>query len=112
LEEVFVFNSYTSKITEEVKEHRFSMGKGYPHCKSQKVSRNRKYNDKQRYICKSCRKTFINFTNSATYKSNKTLDKWLEYAKFMLNGYSIRKSAELVDINIATSFFWRHKILN
>jgi len=30
----------------------------------------------------------------------------------MLNGYSIRKSAEIVEINIATSFYWRHKILN
>lgn len=30
----------------------------------------------------------------------------------MLNGYSIRKSAEIVKINIATSFYWRHKILN
>ena len=30
----------------------------------------------------------------------------------MLNGYSIRKYAKIVEINIATSFFWRHKILN
>ena len=30
----------------------------------------------------------------------------------MLNGYSIRKCAEIVEINIATSFFWRHKLLN
>jgi hypothetical protein len=30
----------------------------------------------------------------------------------MLNGYSIRKSAKLVEINIATSLYWRHKILN
>lgn len=30
----------------------------------------------------------------------------------MLNGYSIKESAEIVEINIATSFFWRHKILN
>lgn len=30
----------------------------------------------------------------------------------MLNGYSIRKSTEEVKINIATSFYWRHKILN
>lgn len=30
----------------------------------------------------------------------------------MINGYSIRKSAKIVGINIATSFFWRHKILN
>ncbi len=27
-------------------------------------------------------------------------------------GLSIRKSAKVVDINIATSFFWRHKILD
>jgi len=30
----------------------------------------------------------------------------------MIVGYSIRKSAEIVEINIATSFFWRHKILD
>lgn len=30
----------------------------------------------------------------------------------MINGYSIRKSAKIVEINIATSFFWIHKILN
>lgn len=30
----------------------------------------------------------------------------------MVNGYSIRKSAKLVEINIATSFFWRYKILD
>lgn len=30
----------------------------------------------------------------------------------MINGYAIRKSAEIVEINIATSFFWRHKILD
>lgn len=112
LEEFLVFNSYTSKITEEVKEFRFSMRKVCPHCKSDKVSRNGKYNNKQRYICKSCRKTFTDFTNSATYKSKKTLDKWLKYAKCMLKGYSIRKSVKIVEINIATSFFWRHKILD
>lgn len=30
----------------------------------------------------------------------------------MVNGYSLRKSAKVVEINIATSFFWRHKILD
>ncbi len=28
----------------------------------------------------------------------------------MLNGYFISKSAEIVGINIATSFFWRYRI--
>lgn len=30
----------------------------------------------------------------------------------MIAGYSIRKSAKIVEINVATSFFWRHKILD
>lgn len=30
----------------------------------------------------------------------------------MILGLSIRKSAKIVGINIATSFFWRHKILD
>lgn len=112
LEEALVLNSYASKVPEEVKEHRFSKGKVCPHCKSDKVSRNGKYNNKQRYICKDCNKTFTDFTNSATYNSKKTLDMWLKYAKCMIEGYSIRKSAKIVCINIATSFFWRHKILD
>lgn len=76
-----------------------------PFCDSETILRNGKYNGKQRYICKSCKKTFTDFTNSAIYKSKKTLDKWLKYAKCMVNGYSIRKSAKIVEINIATSFF-------
>ena len=30
----------------------------------------------------------------------------------MLNGYSIRRYEEELEISIATSFFWRHKIFN
>ncbi len=98
--------------TQEVKEFRFAKGKICPHCSAETVSRNGKYKGKQRYICKSCNKTFTDFTNSATYKSKKTLDNWLKYAKCMIAGFSIRKSATIVEINIATSFFWRHKILD
>ena len=112
IEENIVLGSQITEITNDVKELRFSKGKVCPHCNSEYISRNGKYNNKQRYICKNCGKTFTDFTNSATYNSKKPIDKWLKYAKCMLNGYSIRKCAEIVEINIATSFFWRHKILN
>ena len=112
IEENIMLGSQITEITNEVKEMRFSKGKVCPHCNCEDISRNGKYNDKQRYICKDCGKTFTDFTNSATYKSKKPLDKWMKYAKCMLSGYSIRKCAEIVEINIATSFFWRHKILN
>lgn len=100
------------QVCEEVKEFRFSKGKVCSHCNSELISRNGKYNGNQRYICKDCRKTFSDFTNSATYRNKKSLDKWLKYDKSMIMGLSIRKSAKNVGINIATSFFWRHKILD
>ena len=105
LEEILVLGSQVSQVEQEVKEFRFSKGKVCPICGSETISRNGKYNGKQRYICKSCKKSFTDFTNSATYKSKKTLDKWLKYAKCMVNDYSIRKSAKFIEVNIATSFF-------
>ena len=77
LEEILVLGSQTSQVEQEVKEFRFSKGKVCPLCDSETISRNEKYNGKQRYICKSCKKTFTDFTNSATYKSKKILDKCL-----------------------------------
>ncbi len=52
LEEVFMLGSFATEVTNEVKENRFSRGKVCPHCGHDEVSRNGKYNGKQRYICK------------------------------------------------------------
>ncbi len=112
LEEYLVLGSQVAQVTKEVKEMRFSKGRVCCYCEGTNVVRNGKRNGVQRYLCRNCNHSFSDLTNSATYRSKKTLDKWLRYAKCMLNGYSIRKSAEEVEISIATSFFWRHKILN
>lgn len=112
LEEYLVLGSQVAQVTKEVKEMRFSKGRVCCHCNGTDVVRNGKRNGVQRYLCRNCKKSFSDLTNSATYRSKMGLDKWLKYAKCMLNGYSIRKSAEEVEINIATSFYWRHKILN
>jgi len=108
LEEVIVLGSFAT----EVKENRFSKGKVCPHCGHEEVSRNGKFNSKQRYICKSCRKTFTDFTRSPRYNSKKDIKKWILYSKCMINGYSIRKCAEIVGISVPTSFYWRHKFLD
>ena len=112
LEEVVILGSFATEITNEVKENRFSKGKVCPHCGHDEVSRNGKFNQKQRYICKSCRKTFTDFTLSPHYNSKKDIKKWILYAKCLVNGYSIRKCAKIVEISIPTSFYWRHKILD
>lgn len=112
LEEYLVLGSQVAQLTKEVKEMRFSKVRVCCHCNGTDVVRNGKRNGVQRYLCRNCHRSFSDLTYSATYRSKKTLDKWLRYAKCMLSGYSIRKSAEEVEINIATSFYWRHKILN
>lgn len=109
--EILTISSYSNNLTQEVRESRFSKGKICPHCTSEIVVRNGKYKGKQRYICKTCKKTFSDFTYSPVAHSKKPMDKWLAYAKCMIMGYSVRKSADAVDINSATAFFWRHKIL-
>lgn len=30
----------------------------------------------------------------------------------MINGYSIRKCADIMEISVPTSFYWRHKFLD
>jgi hypothetical protein len=52
------------------------------------------------------------FSLSALANSKLPLTKWLEYAKCILLGYSIRKSASIVSVGVKTSFFMRHKILD
>lgn len=66
----------------------------------------------QRYQCKMCSKTFSDVTNTPFYRSKKPLAYWLVYAKLMLSGMTIRQSAKMTKINVATAFYWRHKILD
>ena len=60
----------------------------------------------------SVQKTFNDFSKSPISSSKKGLDKWLLYAQCMVNGNTIRQCAEIVEINIVTAFFWRHKIID
>jgi transposase-like protein len=112
LEEVIVLGSFATEVTNEVKENRFSKGKVCPCCGKDTISRYGKFNGKQRYICKSCEKTFSDFTRSPRYNSKKDINKWILYSKCMINGFSIRKCAEIVEISVPTSFCWRHKFLD
>lgn len=112
LEERKFTRGYVSDVTNEVKENRFSKGKCCPYCESDSVCRNGKYSGKQRYICKSCRKTFTDFTYSPSYNSKKPLEQWITYAKCMIAGYTLQRCAQETGISLATSFYWRHKILD
>jgi transposase-like protein len=65
----------------------------------------------QKYICSSCKETATETTGMVSYCSKKTFSIWKEVVNNLIDGLSIRRIASKLDINKATSFSMRHKIL-
>ena len=112
--------SVNEPIFKEISECKNKDGYTCIHCGSKRIIRFGHYVvkiglkdvERQRYRCKDCRKTFTDVTPTPLYRSHKT-DKWLDFFKCMLEGYSLRKSTELIgDIHYVPLFYWRHKVLS
>ena len=118
LKNVLMSNGITNSVNEEISESRFNRGKCCPFCNHDKISKYGKYHSKngvkRRYKCHNleCRKTFNDFSKSPVLNSKKGIDKWLLYSQCMINGNTIRQCVEIVELNIAIAFFWRHKIID
>ena len=97
---------------QDCREARFSKGKICPHCESHNICKYGTSSGKQRYKCKSCRRTFTDFSKSVISESKLPLKYWLEYAKCMILGFSIRRAAEHIEVCVKTSFYMRHRILD
>lgn len=100
-----------SQLVSEVRETRFSEGLACIHCGSMSVKRNGKYRSRQRYLCKDCGKSFNDMTGSPL-SGTKYPHKWIKYFEMMVEGYTLPKISEALEIHISTAFYWRHKILN
>jgi transposase-like protein/IS1 family transposase len=107
-------------INKEITERKNEKGFVCPHCKNTHVVRFGKYItrpgireiERQRYKCKNCDKTFTDFTNTPLNRTHFP-NKWIAFIECMVEGYSLRKSAELIgDISYVTLFYWRHKLLS
>jgi transposase-like protein len=81
-----------------------------PHCHSQCIKRNGKINNRQRYFCKACSKSFMSTFNTPFYRLRNP-EKWLNYFACMLNSLTVRRSAASCEITKNTAFLWRHKFL-
>jgi len=64
----------------------------------------------QRYKCQECNKTF-NALSKTPLARLRHKERWSDYAKSLLESYSIEKSAEHCTVAISTSFRWRHRML-
>ena len=83
-----------------------------PICGGNKYIKHGLYKGIQRYKCKECSKTFSNATNSLWSYSKKDLTKWIEFTELMLENKTLRFCAKKLNINLATAFYWRHKVLH
>jgi transposase-like protein len=55
---------------------------------------------------KDCGKTFTDVTNTPLHGIHLS-DKWVEFVQCMIEGYSLRKSSELLEVHYTTLFYWR-----
>lgn len=92
-------------------ESNFENIKCCPHCGSTDHQRWGRSSRLQRFRCKDCRKTFNALTGSPLSKLRKK-DQWLTYCQCLNEGLSIRKSAEICEIDPTTAFRWRHRFLS
>ena len=106
------FSKHSSSLETFIKDKRFSGGLVCPICGCIHVVRNGHRKDGvQRYVCRNCGKSFVAASNSIVSSTKKDFPVWEQYIDCMINGFSLRKSANICGIHRNTAFIWRHKIL-
>ena len=83
-----------------------------PHCDSTNFVKNGTKCNNQRYLCRDCKKSFVEQTGTILYNSQKGIEVWEKYIHCMIEKYPLRKCAKICGINLATAFAWRHTILD
>ena len=84
-----------------------------PFCGSLHVVKNgvRKDTNRQKYLCKDCKKSHSDTTGTIAYHSRKSYNTWEQYISCLLKSMTLSDTACCVGISITTAFAWRHKLL-
>ena len=107
-----MFLKSATTLEEMVIDNRFSGGMACPVCGCIHIVRNGHRKDgTQRYVCRDCGKSFVATTNTIAMYTKKDVETWETYIDCMINGFALRKTADICDISLNTAFYWRHKIL-
>ena len=91
-------------------ERDFAKAPACGHCGSEAFSKRGVATGMKRYQCKACNRTFNALTGTPLAHLQKR-EKWLEYARAIVDGLSLRKAAKRVGVHLDTSFRWRHRFL-
>ena len=82
-----------------------------PHCGGSNYYRYGKFKDSQRFKCKTCRKTFCEYTGTWLQGIHKK-ELVEDYLSLMIKQTSLDKMSKKLKINKKTAFDWHHKILS
>jgi transposase-like protein len=83
-----------------------------PYCQSEHFVKNGTQNNKQRFLCRKCKKSFVEQTGTVLSYTKKDLTVWEKYVNCMIEKYPLRKCAKVCNVSLQTAFYWRHKILD
>ena len=100
----------SSDSLEQTIEQRFYKNPTCPHCKSENLHHWGIRNQRQRYRCRDCRKTFNAFTKTPLARLQHP-EKWNQYLDGMTQSTTLRRAAKACRVTLKTSFNWRHRFL-
>lgn len=82
-----------------------------PFCKGTKVLKNGKVNEnRQRYICSSCKKTFYAAHNTLLSNVTQDISVWVKFIRGMLKQQSLEDLSDECGISKNTAFNWRLRV--
>ena len=81
-----------------------------PRCGAHGAMANGKSRGLQRYLCRSCNRTFGAVTNTPMDGLHRK-EIWLTYGECLANGDTVAVAAERCDIAVSAVFRWRHRLL-
>ncbi len=81
-----------------------------PHCGAHGAVANGKSRGMQRYLCRSCNRTFGAVTGTPLSGLHRK-DLWLTFSECLANGDTVAVSAKRCGIAGSTAFRWRHRFL-
>jgi transposase-like protein len=91
-------------------ESEFAKAPACGHCGCEDFSKWGVATGMKRYMCKACNRTFNALTGTPLAHLHKR-EKWLDYARAIVDGLTLRKAAARVGVHLETSFRWRHRFL-
>jgi len=81
-----------------------------PHCGSGGAVANGKSRGLQRYLCRSCKRTFGALTGTSMSGLHRK-ELWLTFSDCLANGDTVAVCAKRCGISVSTAFRWRHRFL-